>query len=82
MIDGIGQFGVLMLVLLTGMETDLKLVRRVGRAAIPVFIAGICTPFACGFALGQFLPASLMPHPEQRLMASLFLGTALLISSR
>src|SRR5213076_3514619 len=38
-------------------------------------------PFACGFALGQFLPQSLLPHPEARLVASLFLGTALSISS-
>jgi Kef-type K+ transport system membrane component KefB/nucleotide-binding universal stress UspA family protein len=81
MIEGVAQFGVLMLLLLTGMETDLKLVRRVGRAAVPVSLTGICIPFACGFALGQFLPAGLMPHPEQRLIASLFLGIALSISS-
>ena len=31
--------------------------------------------------LGQFLPESLLPHPETRLIASLFLGTALSISS-
>ena len=38
-------------------------------------------PFACGFALGEFLPDALLPHPEQRLITSLFLGTALSISS-
>ncbi|MGB3865368.1 MAG: cation:proton antiporter [Xanthobacteraceae bacterium] len=81
LIDGIAQFGVLLLLLLTGMETDLKLVRKVGRAAITISIAGIVVPFCCGFALGQFLPESLLPHPEQRLVASLFLGTALSISS-
>ena len=31
MIDGISQFGILLLLLLTGMETDLKLVKKVGR---------------------------------------------------
>src|SRR5437868_15483232 len=31
MLDGISQFGILLLLLLTGMETDLKLVRTVGR---------------------------------------------------
>ncbi len=81
LIDGIAQFGVLLLLLLTGMETDLKLVRKVGKAAITISIAGIVVPFCCGFALGQFLPESLLPHPEQRLVASLFLGTALSISS-
>ena len=38
-------------------------------------------PFVCGFALGQLLPESLLPHPDQRLLTSLFLGTALSISS-
>ena len=81
LIDGVAQFGILLLLLLTGMETDLKLVRKVGRAAITISIAGIALPFACGFGLGEFLPESLLPHPEARLVASLFLGTALSISS-
>src|SRR4051812_4711482 len=81
MIEGIAQFGILLLLLLTGMETDLKLVRKVGRAAVTISIAGIMVPFACGFTLGQFLPETLLPHPEARLVASLFLGTALSISS-
>jgi Kef-type K+ transport system membrane component KefB/nucleotide-binding universal stress UspA family protein len=81
LIDGMAQFGILLLLLLTGMETDLKLVRKVGKAAITISVAGILVPFACGFALGQFLPESLLPHPEMRVVASLFLGTALSISS-
>jgi Kef-type K+ transport system membrane component KefB/nucleotide-binding universal stress UspA family protein len=81
MIDAVAQLGILMLLLLTGMETDLRLVRKVGRAALSVSIAGVALPFACGFALGQLLPAELLPHPDRRLVASLFLGTALSISS-
>lgn len=81
MIDGIAQFGILLLLLLTGMETDLKLVRKVGKAAIAISIAGILVPFACGFALGEFLPDALLPRPDQRLVAALFMGTALSISS-
>jgi Kef-type K+ transport system membrane component KefB/nucleotide-binding universal stress UspA family protein len=81
MIDGIAQIGVLMLLLLAGMETDLKLVRKIGRAAFSVSVAGILLPFLCGFALGEFLPEHLLPNPGQRLMVSLLLGTALSISS-
>jgi len=81
LIQGVAQFGILLLLLLTGMETDLKLVRKVGRAAVAISVAGILLPFVCGFALGQFMPESLLPHPEARLVASLFLGTALSISS-
>ncbi|MFI5010822.1 MAG: cation:proton antiporter [Hyphomicrobiales bacterium] len=82
MIDGVGQLGVLMLLLLTGMETDLELVAKVKRAAVSVSISGIAAPFLCGFLTGEFLlPDSLLPSPERRLATALFLGTALSISS-
>jgi Kef-type K+ transport system membrane component KefB/nucleotide-binding universal stress UspA family protein len=81
MVDAISQFGILLLLLLTGMETDLKLVRRVGHAAISVSLAGVAVPFACGVALGELLPEQLLPDAGQRLVTSLFLGTALSISS-
>src|SRR5712692_6799847 len=81
MIDAVSQLGILMLLLLTGMETDLSVVRRLGRAAVSVSIAGVSLPFACGFALGELLPETMLPAPDQRLITSLFLGTALSISS-
>jgi Kef-type K+ transport system membrane component KefB/nucleotide-binding universal stress UspA family protein len=81
LITGIANMGVMMLLLLTGMETDLKLVRRVGAPAIAVTVTGVAVPVACGFALGEFLPDSILANPQQRLVASLFLGTALSISS-
>ncbi|MGC2084802.1 MAG: cation:proton antiporter [Bradyrhizobium sp.] len=81
MLDGIAQFGILLLLLLTGMEIDLKLVRKVGRPAVTISLFGIVLPFTCGFALGEFMPEGLLPRPEARLVAALFLGTALSISS-
>lgn len=81
MIDGVAQLGVLMLLLLTGMETDLPLVRRVGRTAIAVAAAGVVIPLLCGVALGAMLPASLLPNPHARIVTALFLGIALSISS-
>ncbi len=81
MIEGVSQLGILMLLLLTGMETDLPLVKRVGRAAIAVATAGVAIPFVCGVFLGEWLPDSLLPKPGARLVTALFLGTALAISS-
>lgn len=81
MLDAVSQFGVLMLLLLTGMETDLKLVRRTGGASAIASIAGIVIPFICGVALGEALPDSMLPDPGKRLITSLFLGTALSIAS-
>jgi Kef-type K+ transport system membrane component KefB/nucleotide-binding universal stress UspA family protein len=81
MLDAVSQLGVLMLLLLTGMQTDLALVRRVGAAAVTVALAGIAVPFVFGFALGEWLPAALLPKPDARLVTAIFLGTALSISS-
>jgi Kef-type K+ transport system membrane component KefB/nucleotide-binding universal stress UspA family protein len=81
MIDAVAQLGILMLLLLTGMETDLRLVRRVGAPALFVSIAGIAVPFALGFLVGQVVPDWLLPDPAQRTVTALFLGTALSIAS-
>ena len=80
MIDAVSQLGILMLLLLTGMETDLRLVKQARRAAISTSAAGIVVPFACGFALGELLPAAMLPKPDQRIITSLFLGTVLSIA--
>ena len=81
MIDAISQVGILLLLLLTGMETDLKLVRQTGKASIYASLGGIVLPFACGVALGMFMPESILPDPNKRLITALFLGTALSIAS-
>ena len=81
MIDAVSQFGVLLLLLLTGMETDLKLVRQTGRAAAFASLMGILIPFVCGVGLGLMLPDSMLPDPGKRLITALFLGTALSIAS-
>lgn len=81
MAEAVAQLGILFLLLLAGMETDLGLAMRLRRSAAGISLAGIAVPFACGFALGQFLPDSLVPEHGQRLVLSLFLGTALAISS-
>ena len=81
MLTAVSELGVLMLLLLTGMETDLALVKRVRRTAAIVSTAGIVIPFACGYLLGEMLPASVLPDPGRRLLTSLFLATALSISS-
>jgi Kef-type K+ transport system membrane component KefB/nucleotide-binding universal stress UspA family protein len=81
MIDAISQVGILLLLLLTGMETDLKLVRQTGKASIYASLMGIVVPFACGVALGMLMPESILPDPSKRLITALFLGTALSIAS-
>jgi Kef-type K+ transport system membrane component KefB len=81
MLKAVSEMGILMLLLLTGMETDLALVKRVKRSAAFTSAGGIILPFICGYLLGEYLPSDLLPDPSRRFMTSLFLATALSISS-
>lgn len=81
MVEAVAQLGILFLLLLAGMETDLGLANRLRKAALSVSLTGIVIPFVCGFALGEMIPDHILPDPGKRLVTSLFLGTALSISS-
>src|SRR5476649_894207 len=81
MIDAISQVGILLLLLLTGMETNLALVRRRKRTVVSSSVSGIAIPFALGVVLACALPGDAIPMHENRLVTALFLGTALSISS-
>jgi Kef-type K+ transport system membrane component KefB/nucleotide-binding universal stress UspA family protein len=81
MLNAVSQLGILMLLLLTGMETDLRLIKRAGRAAVSASAAGVALPFIAGFWLGEMLPDSILPNPQARFVTALFLATALSISS-
>ncbi|HEY6483400.1 MAG TPA: cation:proton antiporter [Steroidobacteraceae bacterium] len=81
MLDAVAQLGILLLLLMTGMESDLSVVRGARRAAMSISLLGILVPFVCGVALGALLPEAMLPDPGKRLIMTLFLGTALSISS-
>ena len=81
MLDAVSQLGILLLLLITGMETDLSVLRHARRPAVSVSLSGVIVPFVCGILLGAQLPDALLPHPQRRLITTLFLGTALSISS-
>ena len=81
MIHAVAQLGILLLLLLTGMETDLSVVRSSRKTAFSVSLAGILVPFVLGLLLGELLPDALLPDPGRRLVITLFIATALSISS-
>lgn len=68
--------------LVAGMEVNLRTVWRQGRAALWVGGLGLIVPFAFGFVPGWLAPEWIGAQQEQsRLVAALFLGTALAISA-
>jgi Kef-type K+ transport system membrane component KefB/nucleotide-binding universal stress UspA family protein len=81
LLEVVSLLGVLMLLVVTGMETDIQLIKQKGRNAAAISFFGIVIPFGTGFVMGQFLPEQFIADPSQRLVFSLFLGTAMGISA-
>jgi Kef-type K+ transport system membrane component KefB/nucleotide-binding universal stress UspA family protein len=73
--------GVLLLMLLTGIETDISLMRRQMRSALGVSLGGLLLPFISGLALGLLLPESMLVREDQRTVFALFLAIAMSISA-
>jgi K+:H+ antiporter len=81
LLDAFGTVGMSMLLLLTGLETDLRLLRNLGRAALIASVMGMVVPFGLGFGLGYFMPDQYLSDPNSRMLFSLFLATAMSISA-
>ncbi len=69
----LSELGVILLLFLIGLETDLRKLMRVGGSASAVAIVGVVLPFIGGAALGYLLGFSIM--------VSVFLGAALTATS-
>lgn len=81
LIEVVSLIGAMFLLLITGLETDIKLIKRHAKTAIGVSYGGISITFATGFLLGQFLPEFLLADTDERLVFSLFVATAMSISA-
>ncbi|MFC3455204.1 cation:proton antiporter [Amycolatopsis speibonae] len=81
LLDAVGQLGVLLLVGITGMHMDLKLVRRKGKPAAWTSAGGLLVPLVLGVGLGFALPASLIPAGADRAVFALFMGVAMGVSA-
>ena len=81
LLEMVGTLGMTFLLLLTGLETDIKLLRNLGRAALWTSATGMLLPFALGFALGHFMPDAYLADPNHRGLFSLFLATTMSISA-
>jgi Kef-type K+ transport system membrane component KefB/nucleotide-binding universal stress UspA family protein len=81
LLEVVGTIGMVLLLLLTGLETDLRLLKNLGRAALIASATGMALPFATGFVLGTMTPDSYLAQPDHRILFSLFLATAMSISA-
>jgi Kef-type K+ transport system membrane component KefB/nucleotide-binding universal stress UspA family protein len=81
LLEVVGALGMVLLLLLTGLETDLRLLKNLGRAALIASAMGMLVPFVSGFGLGMFMPDSYLAQPDRRVLFSFFLATAMAISA-
>jgi len=73
--------GVIMLVLLSGFDARLSIVRKAGRAVVASWIGGFFLPFVLGLALGWVIPGRLIGPGVSRPVFALFIRTAISISA-
>ncbi len=81
LIEVISWTGVIMLLILTGLETDTELIVRKGLGSAAISIGGMVVPFATGFGLAYLLPNEFLAEPGKRFIFALFIGTAMSISA-
>ncbi len=81
LLETVALIGVMFLLIMTGLETDLALIRRHARTALGVSWGGILVTFSTGLALGFWLPDVLLADPSRRVVFALFVATAMSISA-
>jgi Kef-type K+ transport system membrane component KefB/mannitol/fructose-specific phosphotransferase system IIA component (Ntr-type) len=81
-LDGISSIGVILLLFVAGMELEIPLIVKKGKAAAIISLFGVIIPFIIGFSSGYYFYESVIQFlPEYKLLFSLFFGTALSISA-
>ena len=81
LLEALAWLGVILLLLYTGLETDLLVLRDTGPAVVAVSLLGIVIPWASGFALGWEIAANYLASPNHRLIFALFMAIAMSISA-
>ncbi len=81
LLEVVALLGAMFLLLMTGLETDLPLIRRQAKTALGVAAGGLFLPLVSGFVMALLLPDFLLADPERRLVFALFVATALSISA-
>jgi Kef-type K+ transport system membrane component KefB len=80
-LNAITKIAVVMMLFVAGMEVQLPLVLKQGKAAVFTSILSMVIPFVIGFVLAWYYPNWFKQSDEYRLLFALFFGTALSISA-
>jgi Kef-type K+ transport system membrane component KefB/nucleotide-binding universal stress UspA family protein len=81
LILAIAWLGIALLLVVTGFETDLALLRRLGRPLIGLSTGSLLVPLVVGFGFGYVVPQAFWGPQADRVSFALFLGVAMSISA-
>lgn len=81
LLEVITLIGALFLLLITGLETDLQLIKHHAKKTFGIALGELPFSLACGFAFGLFIPDSLLIDPDQRIIFALFIAIAISLSA-
>jgi Kef-type K+ transport system membrane component KefB/nucleotide-binding universal stress UspA family protein len=81
LLDNISLIGLILLLLITGLEIDLTLIRRHAKTAISVSYGGIIFTLLSGFILGMMLPGFMLGVNSERIVFALFIAVSMSISA-
>jgi Kef-type K+ transport system membrane component KefB/mannitol/fructose-specific phosphotransferase system IIA component (Ntr-type) len=81
LLQGYTTVAVVLLLVVAGLEIDLSMLRRSGRAVVLTSMLGAVIPFVLGYGSGLLLPDHYLADPSRRGLHAAFLGIALAISA-
>lgn len=79
--DGITNLAVVMLLFVAGMEVQLQIMLKQGKAAVYTSFTSMIIPFALGFGAVWFFPNLFNYTPDRKLVYALFFGIAMAVSA-
>lgn len=79
--DGIVSLAVIMLLFVAGLEVQLNIVLKQGKAAIYTSVTSMIIPFVIGFTVVWLFPRVLQCEGQDKSIYALFFGTAMAISA-
>jgi Kef-type K+ transport system membrane component KefB/nucleotide-binding universal stress UspA family protein len=81
MLLAVSWFAAAFLLVVAGFETDLDLIRRLGRASVLVTGGSVLVPLAGGLVVGSLMPASFYGESGNRTVFTLFIATSVAVSA-
>lgn len=81
LLEVVSLLGAMLLLLITGLETDLALIKHHSKSAFGTALGGLILPLFLGFAFCYVIPDSLLVDPSKRTVFSLFVATAISVSA-